>query len=252
MTLRAIKSREAIKRFYDDPEVVERYLERRTAQPLGSVLHRRQIEFLNDTIARQRVRRVLDLAPGPARLGAELETPPVAIALDFSWNMLAEARRRTRARGKAWQLVQGDGYQLPFGAGTFDLVYSLRFVRRFERPERNRLYGEIQRVLRTDGLFVMDAQNRAVALPHRISRGLEKYPVYDELFERAELIQELRDNGFAVIQLEGIMRRFDLQSRLNRLRRFGLSGPARVLIRMLEWAGDENPSTWMVLCRKSG
>jgi ubiquinone/menaquinone biosynthesis C-methylase UbiE len=251
MTAGPITSLEGIKRFYDDPTVVDQYLERRTAQPLGSVLHERQVAFLQRTIEKCSIRRVLDLAPGPARLSADLKAPPLAIAMDFSSNMLKEARRRITAKKKSWHLVQGDGYELPFTSENFDLVYSLRFVRRFERAKRDLLYAEIKRVLKPGGFFVMDAQNRAVALPHRVSRGLEKYPVYDELFLRDELIRELEDNRFIVVQLTGIMRRFALQSRLNRLRRFGLSRPTRFLISMLESAADENPSTWMVLCQKS-
>lgn len=250
MTSGPITSLDGIKQFYDDPKVVDDYLKRRTAQPLSSVLHELQVAFLNQTIESRTVLRVLDLAPGPARLSAELKTPPLAVAMDFSSNMLREARERTVARGKKWHLVQGDGYQLPFAAENFDLVYSLRFIRRFERPQRDKLYFEIKRVLRPGGFFVMDAQNRAVALPHRTARGLEKYPVYDELFLRRELVSELEENGFGVIQVAGMMRRFPLQSRLNRLRRLRLSGPARFLIRMLEHTKDNNPSTWMVLCQR--
>jgi len=239
-----------IKDFYDDPAVVETYRARRAVQPVGSVLHEREVLFLKQAMEGPSIVRVLDLAPGPARLSAELDPPMLGVAMDFSPNMLREARRQTRARGKSWQLVQGDGYRIPFTQESFDLVYSLRFIRRFERPYRDRLYGEIRRVLRPGGRFIMDAQNRAVALPHRMTRGFEKYPVYDELFLRHELLQELEENRFRVIQIEGIMRRFALQFRLNRLRRLRLSGLARFLIRLLEHTKDKNPSTWMVLCQK--
>jgi ubiquinone/menaquinone biosynthesis C-methylase UbiE len=217
---------------------------------LSSVLHQLEVAFIAQVMESRSVEQVLDLAPGPARLSAELKPPPLAVAMDFSPNMLREARRRTAARGKKWHLVQGDGYQIPFGAESFDLVYSLRFIRRFDRPRRDKLYTEIKRVLRPGGLFIMDAQNRTVALPHREARGLERYPVYDELFLRHELLRELEENGFGVIQLEGMMRRFALQARLNRLRHLRLSGAARFLIRLLERTNDDNPSTWMVLCQK--
>jgi ubiquinone/menaquinone biosynthesis C-methylase UbiE len=250
MTLHRITGVDDIKSFYNNPDVVENYLERRTAQPLNSVLHERQATFLKQAIESCSVLHVLDLAPGPARLSTELNSLPLAVAMDFSPNMLDEARRRMMAQGKKWHLVQGDGYHIPFAAESFDLIYSVRFIRRFDRQQRDKLYAEIKRALRPDGFFIMDAQNRLVALPHRMSRGLEKYPIYDELFLRHELIGELEENGFQVKQMEGMIRRCALQRWLNRLRRYGLSSLARMIIRALEHTNDRNPSTWMVLCQK--
>ncbi len=252
MTAQPITSNEGLKSFYDDPRVVDSYLEKRVAQPLGSVLHELQVAFLRRAIERLPAGRVLDLAPGPARLSAELTPAGLAVAMDFSPSMLKEAHRRITARGNRWCLIQGDGYQLPFATESFDLVYSLRFIRRFDRSRREELYAEIRRVLKPEGFFIMDAQNRLVALPHRLSRGIERYPVYDELFLRSELMSELEEGGFRVIQLEGMMRRFTLQFQLSRLRKVRLSGFARWLIRALECTNDRNPSTWMVLGQKSG
>ena len=73
--------------------------------------------------------------------------------------------------------------------------------------------------------------------------------MYDALWQRDELVAELESAGFAVRHLEGIMRRFAWQWRLHRLRRFRLGGPARLLIRALEWTPGGNPSTWMALCQ---
>ena len=49
-----------------------------------------------------------------------------------------------------------------------------------------------------------------------------------------------------------MMRQWNLQWQLHRLRRLGLGAPAKLLIRALEWTPDTNPSTWMVLCRSGG
>jgi len=244
-----LRSRAAIRGFYDDPTVVDTYLERRTTQPLNAVLHARQVAFLNRALARLAPERVLELAPGPGRLAAEVTQRPVMVGMDASPRMLAEARRRTRARGLSWDLVRGDAFHLPFAGGSFDLVYGLRFVRHFDRAGRANLYGEIRRVLRPGGHLVLDAQNRLVAEPHRLARGLDRYPVYDELWGREELVEELRGAGLVPVEIEGLMRRFEWQWRLNRLRRVRLGSVARVLIRALELGPDDNPSTWMLLCR---
>jgi ubiquinone/menaquinone biosynthesis C-methylase UbiE len=250
MSSQPIKNVEDIKHFYNDPREVESYLKRRTGQPFNSVLHQQQVAFVGRTIRRLRPARVLDLAPGPARISAELSLPGFGVAMDASLNMLLEGRRRIAARGGTWQVALGSGYQLPFASESFDVVYSLRFIRRFDGLRRRQLYKEIIRVLKPGGSFIMDAQNRAVALPHRKAQGLEKYPVYDELFLRHELIAELAGNGFRIEHIEGMMRLFTLQFHLNRLRRLRLSGVARLLIRALEYAPDRNASTWMVLCTR--
>jgi SAM-dependent methyltransferase len=214
------------------------------------VLHARQVAFLNRVIGELEPARVLEVAPGPARLSAELRQTPQAVGMDFSPRMLSEARRRTRENGLTWSYVRGDGFALPFATGAFDLVFSVRFVRRFEPAPRRQLWAEMRRVLRPGGHLVIDAQNRLVAGPHR--EGRDGYPVYDELWRRDELVAELSSAGFAVRHLEGIMRRFAWQWRLHRLRRFGLAAPARLFIRALEWTPDRNPSTWMVLCQSPG
>jgi len=52
-----------------------------------------------------------------------------------------------------------------------------------------------------------------------------------------------------VRRLEGIMRRFRWQWQVKRLHRLRLGALARFVIRALEWGPDDNPSTWMVLCK---
>ncbi|HYR95512.1 MAG TPA: class I SAM-dependent methyltransferase [Candidatus Binatus sp.] len=244
-----IRDKGELQAFYDDPEVVSTYL-RRTSRPIGAVLHERQVAFLNGLIRDLAPERVLEIAPGPARLSAELDPVPVAVGMDFSPRMLADAGRRIRERGLRWNLVRGDGFALPFATGTFDLVFSVRFVRRFEPEPRQKLYGEIRRVLRPGGHLVLDAQNRLVAGPHR--EGRTGYPVYDELWLRDELVSELESAGFAVRHLEGIMRRFRWQWQVQRLQRFGVGALARTIIRALERTPDDNPSTWMMLCQTTG
>jgi ubiquinone/menaquinone biosynthesis C-methylase UbiE len=238
--------------YYRDGTVVDQYLRRRTAQPLNGFLHRCQVCFLTRALRERAPAQVLEIAPGPARLTAELELPPSTVVVDTSAEMLAVARRRLRARGRGYTLLQGDAFTLPFASRSFDFVCALKLIRHFQIDDRRRLYAEILRVLKPGGAFTLDAQNRAVSLPHRQRKGLESYPVYDVLYDPAELVAELETAGFRILRLKGMVKHFAVQRRLNRLRRFGLAGAGSALIRIVEHIPSKAPSTWMVLSEARG
>lgn len=232
--------------YYRDPGVVGTYLDRRTAQPFNGFLHASQVAFINGALRERRPARVLEIAPGPGRLTADVDPLPI-IALDASAAMLSVARERLRAKNRPCVLLQGDAFRLPFAAGRFDFVYSLKLIRHFQIADRMRLYGEIRRVLGPGGMFVLDVQNRAVSLPHRLAKGVDSYRIYDELYDAPEVTDELASAGFAVRRMGGIARHFGIQRYLNRLRRLGLGDAARRLISVIERLPGGAPSTWMVL-----
>jgi len=236
--------------YYKDRGVVDAYMDRRTAQPLNGVLHERQVGFLNATLAARTPHAVLEIACGPGRLTAAMRGVPFGVAVDASPAMLETAQRRLNGTAGHWEFLRTDAFVLPFRDASFDAAYTLRFVRHFQLADRQRLYSEVRRVLRPRGLFIVDALNRAVSLPHRLKRGLERYKIYDELYQRDEIEAELHNAGFRVVAVEGILRHFNLQQPLNRLRRVGFGGVAKRLIASLERLPGNNPSTWMLHCER--
>src|SRR5215470_8122378 len=234
---------EELQAFYQDLDVVGSYLKRRTAQPLNGVLHRGQVAFVNRVIAERQPARILEIAPGPARLTAELAFAGRGVAVDASPQMLSVARERLRGRPGEWLLARADAFQLPVADRSVDLVYTTKFVRHFQLDDRSRLYAQIRRVLRPGGAFVMDAQNRAISLPHRERKGLDNYPIYDVLYALPELVDELQSEQFRLVRVAGLVRHFGIQSRLNWLRRVRLSALAGALVRALELLPSRAPST---------
>jgi len=236
--------------YYRERSVVDAYVRKRTAQPLNGTLHAAQIRFLRRALGRIERPNVLEVAPGPARLTAEL---PLAaghgLGVEYSEGMLAAARERMRAT-PGWTFVRGDGFALPVRSGSIDIAFSLRFVRRFQEDERRRIYAEMHRVIRPGGTLIIDAQNRAVSLPHRQQRGLDSYPVFDQLYDPQELRDELEKAGFRLVELTGMIRHATWQRRLNRLRRLRLAPLARLLIEAMERVPGGAPSTWMALCER--
>lgn len=245
--MKPLDQRDELQAYYKDERVVAEYLRRRTAQPLNGLLHRSQVEFLNAAIREREPKRVLEIAPGPARLTAELEYRGQGVAIDASPAMLTTARSRLRQRGMEWLISRGDAFRLPFRDATFDFVYTLKFVRHFQLEDRRRLYAEIRRVMTPSGVFVLDAQNRAISLPHRQRKGVDTYRIYDVLYDRDELLAELGSVGFRVARISGMINHFRVQQTLNRLRRVGLASVAGALIEAIERLPTKNPSTWMLL-----
>lgn len=243
----ALEGREQVAAYYDDGRVVEKYLAKRTGQPLNGLLHRSQVRFVQRLIHARRPLRILEIAPGPARIAAELDFGGCGALIDSSAKMLAAARQRLRASDGRWTLARGDAFDLPVADHRFDLVIALRFIRRFRRHDRLRLYAEARRALAPGGVLVFDAQNRDVSLPHRRGRGPSSYPVYDKLYRLDELIAEVEAAGLRVCRIEAMLRHFEVQSQLNRLRRVGMGGVARALIGAVERIPGSAPSTWMVV-----
>jgi demethylmenaquinone methyltransferase/2-methoxy-6-polyprenyl-1,4-benzoquinol methylase len=99
---------------------------------------------------------VLDLATGTGEMARDivrLNAPDRVIGLDFSPQMLAQARiKLSRHPDEPIDLVLGDALNLPFPDGTFDSVtigYALRNVTSLER-----LFQEMARVLKVGGRAV--------------------------------------------------------------------------------------------------
>ncbi len=241
---------DALQRYYQDRGVVAAYMARRTTQPLNGVLHRRQVQFLNRVLAERSPQTVLEVACGPGRLTAAMRGVGFGVAVDASPAMLETAQQRMNGGPARWSFLRTDAFVLPFRQGSFDVVYTLRFIRHFQPEDRQRLYKEIQRVLRRRGVFVVDALNREVSLPYRVKRGVDSYHIYDVLYQRREIEAELQDAGFRVLETEGILKHSAVQRPLNRLRRLRLGRLATGLITLLEHFPSRQPATWMLACER--
>jgi ubiquinone/menaquinone biosynthesis C-methylase UbiE len=252
-----IKGNLRIKEYYDRPEVAGEYLKKRFTMPLRQIHHERQFEFINNAINNLEPNsRILEIAMGPARLTAEIKGNRsfLSVGVDHSSEMLKVGKKNliNKEKFQNWNLVNSDGFELPFKNDVFDLIFVFRLIRHFGIQDRQRIYQEIARVLNTrSGVLIFDAQNHNISYPHRIKEGLKDYPVYDKLYRRQELIEELVSAGWKV-RLYGVMCRFNLQEFIQKiLLKFRLKNRAiKWVLKIFENNDDSNPSEWIVLCRQ--
>jgi ubiquinone/menaquinone biosynthesis C-methylase UbiE len=242
-----IQGVQEIREAYRSTEVAERYVANRFVEPLGALLHARQVATMRTVIRELRPDRVLEIAPGPARLTADLkhDLPKGGVVVDASLQMLAEARKRLDDR---WKTVQGDAFSLPFD-GPFDLAYTFRLIRHFEATDRRRMYREIARVLRPGGMLVFDAVNEEVSEPLRRKQP-RGHKHYDALLSPDVLRAEVEASGFQVLSLNGVQHRYPTLHRIQ-----CLVGPrsrmvARALMEVVDACGGGQPLEWTVVCRR--
>ncbi len=141
--------------------VAPRYDLANAALSFGQDAHWRRVTSL---AARPADGRVLDVAAGPGNVAVELVRQGAAevVALDLSYNMLAEGARRGHDR-ITW--VNGDAQALPFPDATFDAVtisFGLRNL-----PDPRGALREFARVTRPGGRVVVCEFANPVSPPFR-------------------------------------------------------------------------------------
>lgn len=250
--MRSIKEKEEIGKFYEEKKVAEKYVDTRFTSPSGRVHHLGQVSFINSAISKYNVRDVLEIAPGPARLGRDVLVSKCAVAVDYSLAMLNEARRAVaESRSKTlWNFLRGDAFCLPFKDSSFEMIYSFRFIRHFNFDDRKKLFSECRRVLKSGGLLIFDGEDKDVVGEMRRRAGMLEPPIYDELFTKEELRDEAQKNGFKQIKIKGNLHLPRLERRLDSLGRFKLEETAFYINYMLNLLVRKSPLEWLVLWKK--
>jgi SAM-dependent methyltransferase len=247
-----IKGHAALRKAYQDDRVAREYVDQRFITPLGALLHARQVGVVQDLIRAHGIRRAAELAPGPARLTVDvLPLLTQATLLDASGQMLAEARRRLAARsldGRA-RFVQADAFRLPI-RDQFDLVYSFRLIRHFERADRLRLYAQMGGILGSGGWLVFDAVNATVSAPLRARAKPGEYAHFDAMLRPKAIGEELGDAGFQLVALHGVQRRYPALAKCQIYLAPRSAAVARAAMEVIDRLGGE-PLEWVVVCRRA-
>jgi len=241
-----------LRSYYAQPEVVDQYLNRRFASPSGCFHDLSERQLVRESLAT--VRRVVEIACGPARFGLLAQHLRWHyLGVDISTPMLHLAHQRW----PSLVFAQADAFALPVADQISDAALALRFIRHLTYPDRKQVYCEIYRILRPAGWLVFDACNEA-----RHQHVADQRPVYDEPYTVPSLREELAAHGFRVQQLNGYLYQDTLircfKGAARRFWAWGWTLPLRWVYE-LRYAHERTLSNqtleraylWLVLCQKS-
>ncbi len=245
-------NREKVREYYRNNEVVHNYTATRFTTPLAQVQHRKQVKVVNETIKKYFLDTALELAPGPLRVTTDIMGLKRGCAMDYSENMLKSAAQllKNHETKAPWSLQRGDAFCLPYKSATFDLIYSFRFIRHFQDTDREKLFAEAWRVLKRDGFLIFDVPNFFTETKIRRKLDPAQLAVYDKLWYRREIINEMKENRFTTLTLSNNINHFDVQVYISRFHKLKLGALARKLIDRIDQYPSEHPYEWVILCQK--
>jgi len=118
----------------------------------------RQVSFLRDFLEKG---LVLDLCCGPGRISIPLSASSMSIVgLDLSNYLLLIAKKRANQANKDLYWVRGDMRHLPFRSEIFDSAMNIfTSFGYFSEEENETVVKEITRVLKREGMFILDIAN---------------------------------------------------------------------------------------------
>ncbi|MFO1423619.1 MAG: class I SAM-dependent methyltransferase [Candidatus Competibacteraceae bacterium] len=131
-------------------------------------------------------------------------------ACDLTSAMMTEAQQRTANQSPNVVFLRANAYQLPFLTETFDILVSTRFLHLFPQHQQKYLIQEFARVLKSNGLLVVDMDNavaRTLLAPLILPYNLIRYRRlrannYYNLPSQAKHL--LESNGFQLQTFQGI------------------------------------------------
>jgi SAM-dependent methyltransferase len=251
----SLRDENGIALIYRDAKVAKTYLQERFNFSWSRLLHQSQVAEVNRTIRRYHPERILEIAPGPARLATELRGVRRGLMIDYSEEMLALARCRLESTGltSVWEVKHHNAFDLMSLEGQWDLLYTFRFVRHFDAKERERLYHGIYSRLKPGGLFMLDVVNRHIRskIEGKTDRPADgALPVYDATYSLDQLKCEMSNYGFTVVSMKPVIRHFRVQSWLSYTLDHHAPSFSSRLVNLFEAFPSRNPLEWIALARK--
>jgi len=241
---------------YKNSRVAEEYIQRRFSFSWSNFLHQRQVAEVNRVICNHHPGKILELAPGPARIAADLKGVSKGLMIEYSQEMIKRAKLRLKLAGldSVWDLRHGNAFHLDEFQNKFDFLYTFRFIRHFKIKERERLYHNIYTCLKPDGFFMLDVVNRFIREKLDVKNDNKpkgELDVYDMTYSEKEFREEINTYGFEVLSMTPLLSLFELQSWLSYKFDKYINKLIYMVVFLLERIPSQNPLEWVALCRKA-
>jgi SAM-dependent methyltransferase len=119
---------------------------------------------------------------------------------------IAKTLELANAENAEVKMVCGDGFDLPFGDGEFDVVYSLGLIEHFTHEKSALLLKEHVRVCRRNGIVIIATPN-SWNLPHTLRKWVlgSRYEFYPERgYTKRSLERLMKSEGLELICSDGL------------------------------------------------
>lgn len=186
------------------------------AAPSTQYYRRCEIALLERSVGSLRGKRVLKLDLWNEAFNTRIldwmrEQGAEVVGLDLSRVVAFQARRNAlaaRSNGHAPALLRADIRELPFKAGSFDVVYTMGTIEHID--EYREVIGEVHRVLKPGGRAV-------IGVPHKWDLFLRPLMVWildafgqylyapEKSFSASELRRDVEQTGLRVVERTGIL-----------------------------------------------
>ncbi len=251
-------NKEWVKNKYKKKEIVRKYNKTRFTHFQGRLNHLMEIKFINEALKEYNIKRILEIAPGTGRIAKELNVNQY-IGIDSSEAMLKESKK---IKKKGYKFIEGNAFNLPFFTNSIECIICFRLIKHFKLKERRKLYAEIKRVLKKDGILIIDASNKERGILGGIHDFLLRIVfnivrkdeiIYDKFYTKQELIGEMEANGFKVMNIDSVNPNYVFYSPVTRL---NLKFLGKILLKKAIENNKKNRNSkkcysWVVTARKN-
>jgi ubiquinone/menaquinone biosynthesis C-methylase UbiE len=182
---------QTIQDYYDE---LSQYYDAQRSNPYSRLIEGLELDVLRQYI-NSTGSRVLEVGCGTGIFLKHLQGSCLLLhGLDYTHSMLKLAQHKLS--DPSIGLVHGDAQVLPYVSNSFDVVYSFKVLAHL--PHIDWALGEIRRVLRPDGIAVLEFYNR-----HSIRYLLHRARYFHQWHSPTEVRKQLEEANLSVVRTYG-------------------------------------------------
>ncbi|MGN7353651.1 glycosyltransferase [Paenibacillus amylolyticus] len=199
-----IMKKDNMAKYYNDKFIADNYDEHRfSSYPMRTYdeLERKSIKILVEKYKFRSFSKencIIDIASGDGRVLRTLTPYGSVTAVENSAYMISVSAKKLQTNDKVIY-VKSDFFEFNT-TETFDVVTMFRFLRHFDYLDRKIIYSKIHGLIK-DGIVIADFPDKRSETQLRESLGWSAFNIYDVFWTEVEIIQELNDNGFEVLEM---------------------------------------------------